>query len=150
MNSKSSKYNFSTINVNVKAVFNVTQSLLPNIVDGGSIVNISSLASLTAFEGHTIYSASKAAVDAITRNLALELGPRNIRVNSVNPTVILTKMSIVNWSDPVKAQALKNHIPLHRFGELKEVTDAIVFLLSDSSTFINGHSLPVEGGFRTC
>ena len=130
----------STININVKAVFNVTQALLPNINDGGSIVNLSSLAGLRALANHSIYSASKAAVDAFTRAFALELAPRNIRVNSVNPTVILTKMSIPNWSEPTKAEKMKSKIPLHRFGELNEVSDPIIFLLSDKSSFINGHS----------
>ncbi|XP_055301271.1 L-xylulose reductase-like [Sitodiplosis mosellana] len=139
-----------TMNINVKAIFNVTQALLPNLNDGSSIVNLSSLASLRALPNHSIYSASKAAVDAFTRGFALELAPRNIRVNSVNPTVILTKMSIPNWSEPTKAEKMKSKIPLHRFGELNEVSDPIIFLLSDKSSFINGHSLPIEGGACAC
>lgn len=137
---------FSTININLKAVFNVTQILLPNFKSGSSIVNLSSLAGLRALANHAIYSASKAGVDALTRAFALELGSKNIRVNSVNPTVVLTKMSIKYWmaerGDPLKAR-----IPLNRFCELNEVTDAILYLLSDKSSFINGHSLPLEGGF---
>lgn len=78
---------YRTINVNLKAVFNVTQTLLPFINDGGSIVNVSSVASLRALANHSAYSASKAGVDALTKSFALELGPRKIRVNSVNPTV---------------------------------------------------------------
>lgn len=140
----------STLNVNLKAVFNVTQTLLPNINDGGSIVNVSSIAGLRAFANHAIYSASKAGVDALTRAFALELGPRKIRVNSVNPTVVLTAMAIPNWSDPVKAEGLKSRIPMHRFAELNEVSDPIIFLLSDKSTFINGHLVPIEGGFSAC
>lgn len=140
----------STINVNVKAVFNVTQALLPNMNDGGSIVNLSSLAGLRALANHSIYSASKAAVDSLTRSFALELGPRNIRVNSINPTVVLTKMSIPNWSEPTKAEKMKSRIPLHRFAELNEVSDPIIFLLSNKSSFINGHSLPIDGGCCAC
>lgn len=138
------------MNINVKAVFNVTQALLPNIKDGGSIVNLSSLAGLRALANHSLYSASKAALDALTRSFALELGSRNIRVNSVNPTVVLTKMSIRNWSEPLKAEKMKSRIPLHRFAELNEVTDPIIFLLSDKSSFINGLSLPIEGGCCAC
>lgn len=138
------------MNINLKAVFNVTQALLPNIKNGGSIVNLSSLAALRAFPNHSIYSASKAAIDALTRSFALELGARQIRVNSVNPTVVLTKMSIPNWSDPVKSETMKSRIPLHRFAELDEVTDPIIFLLGDQSSFINGHSLPIEGGCCAC
>lgn len=138
------------MNVNVKAIFNISQALLPNIKNGGSIVNISSLAAYSAINNHSVYSASKAAVDALTKSFALELGPRNIRVNSVNPTVVMTKMSRQNWNDPVKVEALWNRIPLHRFAELKEVSDPIIFLLSDQSSFINGHLLPIEGGFSAC
>lgn len=140
----------STINVNVKAIFNVTQVLLPYINNGGSIVNVSSLASLRALANHSIYSASKSAVDSLTRSFALEFGPRQIRVNSVNPTVVLTQMSIPNWSEPTKAEKMKSRIPLHRFAELNEVSDPIIFLLSDKSSFINGHSLPIEGGCCAC
>lgn len=82
----------AVMNVNFKACFNVIQTLLPKFADGASIVNISSLAGLKAFGGHSVYSASKASLDSLTRSLALELAPRKIRVNSVNPTVILTKM----------------------------------------------------------
>jgi L-xylulose reductase len=77
-----------TMNVNLKACFNVIQSLLPKLNDGASIVNISSVAGLKAIADHTAYCISKAGLDALTRNLALELGSsRKIRVNSVNPTV---------------------------------------------------------------
>lgn len=138
------------MNINVKAVFNVTQTLLPNIKDGGSIVNLSSLASLRALNNHSIYCASKAALDALTRSFALELGPRQIRVNSVNPTVVMTKMSIPNWSEPSKAEKMKSRIPLHRFAELNEVSDPIIFLLSDKSSFVNGVCLPIEGGCCAC
>ncbi|XP_037045543.1 L-xylulose reductase-like [Bradysia coprophila] len=136
----------NTININLKAVFNVTQTLLPNFNEGASIVNLSSQAGLRAFANHAVYSASKAGVDALSRAFALELGPRKIRVNSVNPTVVLTEMSIHYWT-PERGDPLKARIPLNRFCELNEVTDAIVYLLSDKSSFINGHSLPVEGGF---
>uniref|UniRef100_A0A6B2E9N4 Putative diacetyl reductase/l-xylulose reductase n=1 Tax=Phlebotomus kandelakii TaxID=1109342 RepID=A0A6B2E9N4_9DIPT len=136
-----------TFSVNTKALFNVSQMMAPRMPSiGGSIVNISSIASLRSFQGHTLYSASKAAVDSITRSLALELGSRNIRVNSINPTVILTRMGRENWSDPSKAKPLLEKIPLHRFGEVAEVVDAIFYLLSDKSSFMTGHSLPLEGG----
>jgi len=142
-------YDF-VLNVNTKAVFNVTQTVLPNLQDGGSIVNMSSLAALSAFHGHTVYQASKAAVDGLTKCLALELGPRKIRVNSVNPTAVMTAMGREVWSDPAKAESLWRNIPLYRFGEVKEVLDAIVFLLSDRSSFITGHLLPLDGGYSAC
>jgi len=136
--------------INVKAVFNVTQCVIPHMKSGGSIVNLSSLAGLSAIAGHSIYSASKAAVDGLTRGFALELGPKNIRVNSVNPTVVMTEMSKANWHDPVKIKRLTDNIPLGRFAELHESIDPIIYLLSDKSSFINGHSLPIEGGYSAC
>ncbi|XP_052869161.1 L-xylulose reductase [Anopheles cruzii] len=137
----------STFNVNVKAAFNVAQMLATKMDSGASIVNVSSLASSKAFHGHCAYTMSKAAIDGLTKSLALELGPRKIRVNSVNPTVILTRMGRDNWSDPAKADPLLAKIPLGRFGEVHEVVESIVYLLSDRSSFLNGHCLPLEGGY---
>lgn len=115
--------------------------------EGSSIVNLSSLAALKGFMGHSVYTMTKAALDGMTKSLAIELGPKKIRVNSVNPTVILTRMGRDNWSDPVKADPLKSKIPLGRFGEVNEVVEPIVFLLSDKSSYINGQCLAVEGGY---
>ncbi|XP_017871595.1 PREDICTED: L-xylulose reductase [Drosophila arizonae] len=133
--------------VNIKAVFNVTQALLPKLRNGSSIVNVSSIAASRSFAGHTAYSATKAALDSLTKSLALELGERQIRVNSVNPTVVLTKMGRDNWSDPGKSGPLLAHIPLHRFCEVHEVVDAIGYLLSSKSSFVNGHHINLEGGY---
>ena len=137
-------------NINVKAMMNVSQVVARDMIERnvpGSIVNISSQASQGALRDHTIYCASKGAVDMLSKTMALELGPHNIRVNTVNPTVILTEMGKLGWSDPEKAQWMLNKIPLGRFGEVDEVVDAIVYLLSDRSSMINGVTLPVDGGF---
>ncbi|KAG5666410.1 hypothetical protein PVAND_014439 [Polypedilum vanderplanki] len=139
----------SQMNVNLKACFNVIQSLLEKLNVNSSIVNVSSVASLKAIQDHTIYCMSKAGLDAMTRNLALELAPKKIRVNSINPTVILTRMGRENWSDPIKAGSLLSRIPLGRFGEVKEVVDPVIWLLSDESSYINGHCLPIEGGLMS-
>lgn len=135
------------MDINAKAVFNVTQTVLPHMNDGGSIVSLSSCAGLRAFQDHVLYSGSKSAVDGFTRVLALELGKRNIRVNSVCPTAVMTQMGRMAWADPVKAEGLTSRIPLRRFGEVREVIDPILFLLSNRSSFINGHHLPIEGGY---
>lgn len=71
-----------------------------------------------ALKDHAIYSASKAALDALTRAMALELGPHGIRVNAVNPTVIMTAMSKVGWSDPKKEAEMKSKIPLGRYDKI--------------------------------
>lgn len=75
-----------------------------------------------ALKDHTVYCASKAALDSLTRTMALELGPHNIRVNSVNPTVVMTEMGKMAWSDPGKSGPVLNKIPLNRFSsELKSM-----------------------------
>jgi len=115
----------------------------------GSIVNVSSQASLVALENHLAYCASKAALDAITRVMCLELGPMGIRVNSVNPTVTLTPMAVQAWSDPALSGPMLAAIPLRRFATPEEVAKPILFLLSDDAAMISGVSLPVDGGY-TC
>ncbi|XP_026725277.1 L-xylulose reductase-like [Trichoplusia ni] len=139
-----------TFDVNVKAALNISQIIARKMVENkthGAIVNISSQASKGALKDHTIYSASKAALDAMTRSMALELGPYGIRVNSVNPTVIMTEMAKVGWSDPARANEMLSKIPLGRFGEVSEVVNAVVFLLSERASMINGVELPIDGGF---
>ncbi|MNU93614.1 4-formylbenzenesulfonate dehydrogenase TsaC1/TsaC2 [compost metagenome] len=113
----------------------------------GSIVNVSSQASLVALDAHLCYSASKAAMDAVTRALCLEFGPHGIRVNSVNPTVTLTPMAEQAWSDPAKSAAALKNIPLGRFAQVDEVVAPILFLLSDGAAMVSGVALPVDGGY---
>lgn len=113
----------------------------------GSIVNVSSQAALVALEDHLSYSASKAALDAVTRSLCIELGAFGIRVNSVNPTVTLTPMAARAWSDPVKREPALMAIPIRRFAEPVEVAMPIAFLLSEAASMISGVCLPVDGGY---
>ncbi|MGA7778196.1 MAG: SDR family oxidoreductase [Paraburkholderia sp.] len=113
----------------------------------GSIVNVSSQAGLVALDDHLSYSASKAAMDAITRALCIELGPYGIRVNSVNPTVTLTPMAVQAWSDPAKRDPALQGIPLRRFAQPHEVAEPILFLLSDAGSMISGVALPIDGGY---
>ena len=136
--------------VNVKAVMNVSQVVGKDLVERnsrGTIVNVSSQAALRALENHLVYCASKAALDSMTRNMALELGSKGIRVNSVNPTVTKTEMSLVGWSDKEKKDWMIKRIPQGKFAEIDDVVNAIVYLLSDSSEMVNGVALPVDGRF---
>lgn len=138
------------LSVNVKGVINVTQCVSENMIRHrmqGSIVNVSSVASKSGMSGHLSYSASKAALDGITRVCALELGLKGIRVNAVLPTITLTQMAQVAWSDDAKAAMIKSRIPLRRFAQTSDVANAVLFLLSEESRFLNGVFLPVDGGF---
>ncbi|WP_237477800.1 SDR family oxidoreductase [Lichenibacterium dinghuense] len=117
---------------------------------GGSIVNVSSQASLVALSGHISYGSSKAALDNITRVSALELGRYDIRVNSVNPTVIMTPMSAWYWGRPEVGDPLLSAMPLGRWATEDEIAAPIVFLLGDGASMITGVSLPIDGGFTAC
>jgi L-xylulose reductase len=116
---------------------------------GGSIVNVSSQASLVALPGHISYGASKAALDSITRVSALELGKYNIRVNSVNPTVVMTPMSAWYWGRDDIGGPFLRQMPLGRWATEAEIAAPIVFLLSDDASMITGLSLPIDGGYSS-
>lgn len=140
------------LDINFKAVFNVGQVVANSMVKRnscGAIVNVSSAASMQGLENHAVYCSTKAAVDKLTKVMALELGKYKIRVNSINPTVALTEMGRMAWSDPAKADPILARIPMGRFLEVSEIVDAIMFLLSDKATMIHGVSLPIEGGLLT-
>ena len=113
----------------------------------GAIVNVSSVASFIGIPDHAAYCASKGGLDALTRVMAKELGPKGIRVNAVNPTVTLTPMAVKAWSDPAKAQGMLSRIPVGRFAQPSEICEVILFLLSDEAAMVNGLAMPVDGGF---
>jgi len=138
------------MSVNVRAVFALSQAVARNMVKrgcGGSIVNVSSQASMVALPLHTAYCTSKGALDQLTRMMALELGPYQIRVNSVNPTVVLTDLGKRAWTDPVKAAPMLARIPLGKFAEPEDVADTVLYLLSDAAAMVHGVMLPIDGGF---
>jgi 3-oxoacyl-[acyl-carrier protein] reductase len=116
---------------------------------GGSIVNISSVVSTSSPASTTVYSATKAAVDSITRSLAKELGPRRIRVNSINPGMVVTegvKSIGIDGSDLRKQ--VEAATPLGRIGVPADIAPAAVFLSSADSAWITGETLYISGGYR--
>ncbi|XP_078483426.1 L-xylulose reductase-like [Ciona intestinalis] len=129
-----------------KHIVKIVASGMVERKSGGSIVNVSSQASMRGIENHTIYGATKAALDNVTKNMSLELGPHKIRVNAVNPAVINTEMAKREWSNPAKAEPMKKLIPLGRFGEVEDVVSVILFLLGDHSGMVTGSCLPIDGG----
>jgi NAD(P)-dependent dehydrogenase (short-subunit alcohol dehydrogenase family) len=137
--------------VNTMAPLRLAQVVAGDLVrrgQGGAIVNVSSTASFVGLADHAAYCASKAALDALTRVLAVELGPHGIRTNSVNPTVTMTPMGQLAWSDPAKSAPMLGRIPLGRFCQPADVASVIGFLLSDDAAMLNGISLDVDGGLR--
>ncbi|MCM3784552.1 SDR family oxidoreductase [Neobacillus mesonae] len=112
----------------------------------GSIINIGSLASIIAAGGFNPYTASKGAVEAITRAAALELGPEKIRVNSVHPGGIDTQMTRDTFTTEEAKQAVVNAVPLKRLGQPEDVANLVLFLASDDSSYITGTAQIIDGG----
>ena len=108
----------------------------------GAIVNVSSLSGQTGNAGQINYSASKAALIAMTKTLAMEVGPRGIRVNAVAPGLIETEMI----KDVPNLDAFKERIPLRRLGRPEEVASVVSFLLSGEASYVTGHTLSINGG----
>lgn len=138
------------ISVNARGALLVTKYASRSMIrlgNGGAIVNVSSQASLVGLRGHISYGSSKAALDNITRVSALELGEYGIRVNSVNPTVVMTPMSAWYWGRPEVRDPFLNTMPLHRWATEDEIAAPIVFLLSEGASMISGVTLPIDGGF---
>jgi L-xylulose reductase len=142
----------SIFNVNAKAPLQITGLVGKHMKERGkgSIVSVSSISSMMASDGHVAYCASKAAVDMLTKCGCKELGPYNVRINAVNPTVVWTEMGKRVWSDPEKQKTLRSKIPMDRFVEVHEVIDPILFLLGSESSMISGVCLPIDGGMLAC
>jgi NAD(P)-dependent dehydrogenase (short-subunit alcohol dehydrogenase family) len=137
--------------VNCKAPMIVAQETARDMIRRGvkgSIVNVSSMAAFQGVPEHAAYCATKGALDAMSRVMAVELGPHGIRVNCVNPVVTLTPMAVKAWSDEAKAASMLSRIPLGRFVEPEEVAHVILFLLSDRASMVHGQEILVDGGFR--
>ncbi|HVX86098.1 MAG TPA: glucose 1-dehydrogenase [Phycisphaerae bacterium] len=118
---------------------------------GGAIVNISSIVSHVAPPNASVYSATKGAVDTLTRSLARELGPRNIRVNAVNPGLVITEgAGTLGVADPENdfRKSFEAQAPLGRVGQPADIAPAVLFFASDDSRWITGESLNVAGGYH--
>jgi 3-oxoacyl-[acyl-carrier protein] reductase len=136
------------LDTNVAGVFNVTHAVVPHMISrrAGRIINISSVSGDKGGRGQTNYAASKGAINALTRALAVELAPRKIAVNAVAPGVIETDMS--QAVRDLAAEEVKSRILLRRFGSAQEVAFAVWFLASKFSDYITGQVLCVDGGFK--
>ena len=141
----------TTMAVNLRAIVIVSQIIAKQMIRrgvAGSIVNVSSMAAFQALRAHAAYCASKAGLDQLTKVMAVELGEHGIRVNSVNPTVVMTEMGKRAWSDPAKGGPMLQRIPLNRFAECDDVASVICFLLSDAAGMLNALTLQIDGGFH--
>ena len=133
--------------VNVKGTFLAAKAALPYMRSGGAILNLSSITGITGVRERAAYSASKGAIAALTRNMALDYAPRGIRVNAVCPGFVRTPMTKALTDDPDACRSLTSVHPLGRLGEPADIANAILFLVSDEASWITGHLLVVDGGF---
>ncbi|MGD9562436.1 MAG: SDR family NAD(P)-dependent oxidoreductase [Pyrinomonadaceae bacterium] len=140
-----------TIDVNLKGTFMVSQEAARTMVGrGGSIIHISSVGAYAAQEGASVYCATKAALTGLTRAMALELAPHNIRVNAIAPGDIRTETSenvVKEKTDRGFSGSYSRRVPLNRRGEPAEIGPTAVFLASDDSSYITGETIVVDGGF---
>ena len=135
------------MSVNLDGVFLCTQAAIPELAKTrGAIVNIASISGLRASTLRVAYGTSKAAVIHLTRQFAAELGEQGIRVNCVAPGPVRTKLAMAVHA-PEIISAYYDAIPLNRYGEAREIAEAIVFLCSDKASFVSGQTLAVDGGF---
>ncbi len=136
------------LDTNVGGVFNMTRAVVPHMIArrAGKIINVSSVAGEKGGRGQTNYAASKGAINAFTRALAVELAPRRITVNSVAPGVIETDMS--REVRERASEEVRSRILLRRFGAPMEVAYAVWFLASRFADYITGEILHVDGGFK--
>jgi 3-oxoacyl-[acyl-carrier protein] reductase len=135
--------------LNVLGLLLSTQEAVRHFSPGSSIINISSVVATLALPNAAVYSATKAAVDAVTRSLAKELGPKGIRVNSVNPGMVETEGTHsqgITESD--FRRQVESQTPLGRIGRVDDIAPAVAFLASDDAKWITGEALHISGGNR--
>ena len=142
------------MNTNLRSVFQLTMLCVPHLIETrGNIVNVSSITGTRAINGMVSYCMSKAAMDQMTSCIALELAPKGVRVNSINPGVIVTeihKRGGMSEDDYAKfLQIAKERQPLGRVGDPEEVAQAIAFLASSNASFITGEHVHTDGGLHT-
>ncbi len=144
------------MNINLRAAFVLMQKALPTLIERrGNVVNVSSVTGLRAFPGVLAYCVSKAALDQLTRCAALELAAKGVRVNAVNPGVVITEIHKRGGMSQADYDAFLEHSkgthPLGRVGEASEVAELIYFLASDKASWITGATYSIDGGrAQTC
>lgn len=136
----------SVLATNVRGLYYLSQVVARSMVERrrGSIIHISSILARLAVPNRTVYCASKGAVEALTRAMALDLAPYGVRVNAVAPGLISTEALLAGMPDESLQEAIQSHIPVGRFGEPAELAAAIAWVASDDASYVNGALIPVD------
>lgn len=143
-----SEADYATVmDINVRAAYFLIQAVVESMPKGGSVINMSSQMGHVGAANRTLYCASKSAVEGMTRAMAVELGPRGIRVNSICPTFIETPMTRPFFAEPGFRQEVLAKIPLGRLGRIEDIMGPVAFLASDAAALITGSALMVDGGW---
>ncbi|KHT55954.1 3-oxoacyl-ACP reductase [Alteromonas macleodii] len=137
------------LSLNIRSAYKVAQAAITPMLksQAPSIVHMSSQMGFVGSPGRTLYCLSKHAIEGLTKAMAVELAPNNIRVNSVAPTFIKTPMTEPMLQEPAFAEMVMNNIPLQRLGSVEDVANACIFLLSELSMTTTGSCLKVDGGW---
>lgn len=135
-------------NINVRGIYYLSQQAAQHMVTqgGGSIVHISSILAQQAVPTRTLYIATKGAIEALTRAMALDLAPFQVRVNAIAPGLIETKAMLAGFPSAALLDDVRQHIPAQRFGTPQELANAVLFIASSEASYINGTVLLVDGG----
>jgi 2-deoxy-D-gluconate 3-dehydrogenase len=137
----------AVMEINVKAAYFLAQAVAARMEDGGAILQISSQMGHVGGIDRAVYCASKHAVEGMTRAMAIEWGPRGIRVNTICPTFVRTELTASTFADPEKRAWILSKIKLPRVAEVEDVMGAVTFLASDAAAMITGTSLLIDGGW---
>lgn len=137
----------AVMDLNVRASYFLTQTVVANMPAGASVINISSQMGHVGAVNRSLYCASKSAVEGMTRAMAVELGSRGIRVNTVCPTFVETPMTQPYFAEPGFRESVIAKIPLGRLGQLEDIMGPVVFLASPAAGLVTGSALMVDGGW---
>jgi NAD(P)-dependent dehydrogenase (short-subunit alcohol dehydrogenase family) len=133
-------------NINVRGVYYLSQLAARKMTERrqGTIIHVSSILAKLSVPQRTVYCASKGAIEALTRAMAIDLAPFKVRVNAVSPGLIETKAMLAGFPTEARLNSVRQYIPSSRFGEPEELAQAILFLASNEASYINGVVLPVD------
>jgi dehydrogenase/reductase SDR family protein 4 len=136
------------VEINLKSAFRLTKLIAPGMVErgSGSIINISSISGIRPQYDGLLYSMTKAALIMMTQSYALELGPKNVRVNAIAPGLIATVLSEYYWKDEDRREERLKQQPIKHLGQPIEIAEVAALLASDRSSFVTGQTITVDGG----